>query len=45
MMFIFTYLILCLLVISCLAVRTRKIRHKNFKDTKKINILISLVIS
>ena len=44
MMFIFTYLILFLLVISCLAVRTRKIRHKNFKDTKKINILISLVI-
>ena len=45
MMFIFTYMILFLLVISCLAVRTRKIRHKNFKDTKKINILISLMIT
>ena len=45
MMFIFTYIILFLLVISCLAVRTRKIRHKNFKDTKKINILIAFYIT
>ena len=39
-----SYLILLLLIISCLAIRTRQIKYSNFKDTKKINLLIALVI-
>ena len=38
------YLIIFLMIISCLAIRTRKIRYSNFKDTKKINLLIVLLI-
>ena len=38
------YMILILIVISLVAFRTRKIRHNNFKDTKKINIFIALTI-
>ena len=38
------YMIFILIVTSSVAFRTRKIRHNNFKDTKKINIFISLTI-
>ena len=38
------YMIFILIVISLVAFRTRKIRHNNFKDTKKINIFIALTI-
>ena len=38
------YMILILIVTSLVAFRTRKIRHNNFKDTKKINIFIALTI-
>ena len=41
---VIAYLLIFLLIISCLAIRTRKIRYKNFKDTKKINLLIALLI-
>ena len=37
------YLALFLLLILYLAIRTRKITYKNFKDTKKINIFIAIV--
>ena len=37
------YLALLLLLILFLAIRTRKIEYKNFKDTKKINIFIAIV--
>ena len=37
------YLALFLLLILFLAIRTRKITYKNFKDTKKINIFIAIV--
>ena len=33
-----------LLMIGYLAVRTRKIKYTNFKDTKKINLLIALLV-
>ena len=39
------YMILILIVISLVTFRTRKIRHNNFKDTKKINIFIALTIA
>ena len=39
----FAYLALFLLLILFLAIRTRKIEYKNFKDTKKINIFIAIV--
>ena len=38
------YAIIFLVAMSYLAIRTRKIRHSNFKDTKKINVLITLLI-
>ena len=38
------YMILVLIIISFVAIRTRKIRHSNFKDTKKIIIFIALTI-
>ena len=38
-----TYIFIFMLVISYVAIRTRKIKYSNFKDTKKINILISLL--
>ena len=37
------YFALFLLLILFLAIRTRKIEYKNFKDTKKINIFITIV--
>ena len=37
------YLALLLLLILFLAIRTRKIEYKNFKDTKKINVFIAIV--
>ena len=39
----FAYLALFLLLILFLAISTRKIEYKNFKDTKKINIFIAFV--
>ena len=41
---VIAYMVLFLLIISFLSIRTRKIRHRNFKDTKKINLLIALLI-
>ena len=37
----FTILLVCLIVVALL---TRKIRYKNFKDTKKVNVLVLLLI-
>ena len=41
---VIAYVILVLIIISLVTIRTRKIRHSNFKDTKKINIFITLTI-
>ena len=41
---IIAFMVIFLLLLSFFAIRTRKIRHKNFKDTKKINLLIALLI-
>ena len=34
------YVVLLFLVLATVAIRTRKIRQKNFKDTKKVNMFI-----
>ena len=39
-----SYLAMFILLILFLAIRTRKITYKNFKDTKKINSFIAIVI-
>ena len=39
-----TYIIIFLLINSCLAIRTRKIKYSDFKDTKKVNLLIALLL-
>ena len=41
---ILAYLIIFLLIICGLAIRTRKIKYANFKDTKKVNFFIALLI-
>ena len=41
--FMLVYPTLFLLLILYLAIRTRKITYKNFKDTKKINLFIAIV--
>ena len=38
------YMIIFLLINSCLAIHTRKIKYSDFKDTKKVNFLIALLI-
>ena len=38
------YLISFLILISYLAIRTRKIKYSNFKDTKKIHFLIAVLL-
>ena len=37
------YFILFQLMIVFIAIRTRKIKHKNFKDTKKVNLFIAVL--
>ena len=41
---VFGFFLLFLLLICFLAIRTRKIRYNNFKDTKKINIFIVALV-
>ena len=38
------YFVVFLLLIVFLAIRTRKIKYKNFKDTKKVNFFIAVLI-
>ena len=38
------YLCLFLIMILFLAIRTRKIKHENFKDTKKLNLFVAILI-
>ena len=38
------YFVVFLLLIVFLAIRTRKIKYKNFKDTKKVNLFIAVLI-
>ena len=39
------YIFIFMLVISYVAIRTRKIKYSNFKDTKKVNVFILLLFS
>ena len=41
--FIAIYFILFQLMIVFIAIRTRKIKYKNFKDTKKVNIYVTIL--
>ena len=41
---IFGYIAIFSAIIVYLAFRTRKIKHKNFKDTKKLNFFISVLV-
>ena len=36
----YTWIGLLLIIVLCLAIKTRHIKHKNFKDTKKVNAFI-----
>ena len=40
-----TYIFIFMLVISYVAIRTRKIKYSDFKDTKKVNVFILLLFS
>ena len=44
LMSLLLYLVLLMVILVVVAVKTRKIRYKNFKDTKKVNALVFLLI-